>query len=193
MNREYCQVVIEGSFDLMKGFVVGILEGKGIQGEAIFSEEHHVENESAFGQMLRLIGGRGNRFRLIIGTGFFELFKESLERRSDELALKIVSEKRIRQASFGFRFRAYTRELGSELKGLFGNPPEGLRVKDYHPAEKVLPEGKGMEAYAPLHEYDVKANGTIYGPVRDVMDFYGRVEHYDMVKLDKIKLEYDNT
>ncbi len=193
MKREYCEVVLEGSLDLMKGFVVGVLEGKGIQGEAIFSEDHHVENESAFGQMLRLISGRGNRFRLIIDTGFFKLFKEALERRKDELALKIVSEKRTRQASFGFRFRAYTRELGGELKALFGNPPEELRVKDYNPAEKVLPEGKGMEAYAPLHEYEVKATGTIYGPVRDVMDFYGRVEHYDMVKLDKIKLEYEES
>ncbi len=193
MKREYCEVVLEGSLDLMKGFMVGVLEGKGIQGEAIFSEHHHVENESTFGQMLRLIGGRGNRFRLIIDNGFFELFKESLERRKDELALKIVSEKKIKQASFGFRFRAYNRELGDELKTLFGNPPEGLQVKDYNPAEKILPEGKGMEAYAPLHEYEVKATGTIYGPVRDVMDFYGRVEHYDMVKLEKIKLEYSGS
>jgi hypothetical protein len=54
----------------------------------------------------------------------------------------------------------------------------------------VLPEGKGVEAYAPLHEYELKAAGSIYGPVRDVIDFYGKVEHHDMVELDDIKLEY---
>lgn len=36
MNKKYYEVVVEGSFDLMKGFVLGFLEGKGIQGEAIF-------------------------------------------------------------------------------------------------------------------------------------------------------------
>jgi len=190
MNKEYCEVVVEGSLDLIRGFVVGFLEGRGIRGEAVFGEEHHVENESKFGQMLRLIGVKGNRFRLIVGTGFLTLLKEALERRRDELALKIVSENKIRQASFGFRFRAYTRELGEELKALFGNPPEGLQVKDYRPKETVLPEGKGVEAYAPLHEYEVKATGTLSGAICDVIDFYGKAEHHDMVELGNIKLEY---
>lgn len=191
MNKEYCEVVIEGeSLDLVRGFVVGFLEGKEIQGEAIFGEDHHVENESRFGQMLRLIGVRGNRFHLIIGAGFFTLLQGALERRNGELALKIISKKNIKQASFGFHFRAYTRELGTELKGLFENPPEGLQVKDYKPKETVLPEGKGVEAYAPLHEYEIKAAGTMYGPVKDAIEFYGRAEHYDMVELEDIKLEY---
>jgi hypothetical protein len=170
--------------------VVGFLEGRGIQGEAIFGEDHHVENEGRFGQMMRLIGVKGNRFHLIVGVGFHKLLEEALERRKGELALKILSEKKIREASFGFRYRAYTRELGDELKTLFGAPPEGLRVKDHKPKETVLPEGKGVEAYAPLHEYELKAAGSIYGPVRDVIDFYGKVEHHDMVELDDIKLEY---
>ncbi|MBN2397159.1 MAG: hypothetical protein JXI32_02165 [Deltaproteobacteria bacterium] len=193
MNKEYCEVVVEGSLDLIRGFVVGFLEGRGIRGEAVFGEEHHVENESKFGQMMRLIGVRGTRFRLIVGTGFLTLLKEALERRRDELALKIVSEKKISRASFGFRFRAYTRELGGELKALFGSPPDGLQVKDYQPKETVLPEGKGVEAYAPLHEYEVKATGTLSGPICGVIDFYGKAEHYDMVELGNIKLEYDKS
>jgi hypothetical protein len=191
MNKEYCEVVIEGSFDLIKGFVYGFLEGRGIRGEAVFGKDHHVENESKFGQMMRLIGFKGDRFTLIVGSGFLKLLKEALERREDEVALKIVSERKIRQASFGFRYRAYTKDLGDKLKALFGNPPEKLQVKDYEPEETVLPEGKGVEAYAPLHEYEVKATGTLYGPICDVIDFYGKAEHYDMVELGNIKLKYD--
>ncbi|MBA7578441.1 hypothetical protein ES708_20303 [subsurface metagenome] len=193
MNKKYCEVVIEGSLDLIRGFVVGFLEGRGIQGEAIFGENHHVENEGRFGQMMRLIGVKGNRLHLIIDAGFLKLLEKALERRKEELALKIISERKIRQASFGFRYRAYTRELGDELMALFGDLSEGLQVTDYKPRETVLPEGKGVEAYAPLHEYEIKATGTIYGPVRDVIDFYGRAEHYDMVELDSIKLEYDES
>jgi len=191
MNKEYCEVVVEGSLDLVRGFVVGLLEGRGIKGEAIFSEDHHVENEGRFGQMMRLIGVKGNRVHLIIGAGFLKLLEGALERRKEELALKIISEKKISQASFGFRYRAYTRELGDELMALFGDPPEGLQVADYKSKETVLPEGKGVEAYAPLHEYEIKAAGTVYGPVRNVIDFYGGAEHHDMVELDSIKLEYD--
>ncbi|MBN2539776.1 MAG: hypothetical protein JXB09_06985 [Deltaproteobacteria bacterium] len=190
MNSEYYEMVIEGSLDRIRGFVIGFLEGRGIQGEAIFEEDHHVENESRFGQMMRLIGVKGNRFHLIIGAEFLKLLEGALERRKDQLALKITSEKKISRASFGFRYRAYTRELGEELMILFGDPAEGIEVRDYKPKETVMPEGKGVEAYAPLHEYEIKATGTIYGPVRDVIDFYGRAEHQDMVELDSIKLEY---
>ena len=191
MNREYCEVVVEGSLNLIRGFVVGFLEGRGIQGEAIFGEDHHVENEGKFGQMLRLIGVvKGNRVHLIVGTGFHKLLEGALEKRKEELALKIISEKKIRQASFGFRYRAYTREQGEKLMALFGDPQEGLQVRDHKTKETVSPEGKGVEAYAPLHEYEVKATGTIYGPIRDVIDFYGSAEHHDMVELDNIRLEY---
>jgi len=193
MNKEYCEVVVEGSLDLVRGFVIGFLEGKGIKGEAIFGEDHHVENEGRFGQMMRLIGVKGNRVHLIVGTGFHKLLEKALEKRKGELALKVISEKKIRQASFGFRYRAYTKELGDELGSLFGDPPGGLQVKDYKPKETVMPEGKGVEAYAPLHEYEVKATGTIYGPISNVVDFYGSAEHHDMVELDSIKLEYDES
>lgn len=192
MNKEYCEVVVEvkGSLDLVRGFVYGFLEGKGIQGEAIFGEDHHVENEGMFGQVMRLIGVKGNRVHLIIGAGFFKLLEKALEQRKEEFALEIISERKISQASFGFSYRAYTRELGEKLMALFGDPQEGLQVKDYKPKETVMPEGKGVETYAPLHEYEVKATGTIYGSAKDVIDFYGSAEHHDMVELDNIRLEY---
>ena len=190
MNREYCEVVVEGSLDLIRGFVLGFLEGREIQGEAIFGEDHHVANENKFGHLMRLIGVKGNHFHLIIGVGFFKLLEEALEKRKEEITLKVISEKKIKQASFRFRYRAYTMELGDELIALFRDLPEGLHVKDYKPRKTVLPEGKGVEAYAPLHEYEVKATGTIYGPVKSVIDFYGMAEHYDMIELNAIKLEY---
>lgn len=192
MNKQYCEVVVEGSFDLIRGFVVGLLEGHGIRGEAIFREDHHVENEGRFGQMLRLVGVKGNHFHLIIGVGFLKLLEKSLERRKAELALKLISEKTIKQASFKFHYRVFTRELGDELKSLFGNLAEALWLSDdYKPKETVIPEGKGVEAYAPLHEYKLEATGTVCGPVREIIDLYGRAEHYDLVELGSIKLEYD--
>jgi hypothetical protein len=97
-------------------------------------------------------------------------------------------------AYFDFTYKAFTRELGSELKEIFGaisRDPEGLHMEaGYKPAEEVRPEAKGVETYAPLHEYELKAAGRIHGPVKDVIDFYGVVEHYDMVELGSIKIEY---
>ena len=82
--------------------------------------------------------------------------------------------------------------MGDELKELFGRLPEGLQIEDYEPKETMYPEGKGVEAYAPLHEYEVKAGGRVYGFAGDVIDLYSRAERYDMVELGDINLEYAN-
>ena len=191
MMKKYYEVVLEGSFEIMKGFVIGFLEGRGIQGEAVFGEEHHVENESMFGQLMRLIGRKGDQAHLIIGSGFHELLSKAIERRKEELDLKVVSVREIGDAHFEFRFKAFTRELGAELKARFDSLPEGLTMgKGYEAQEKSVPEGKGVEAYAPLHEYELRAKGEIHGSIKAAIDFYGEIEHHDMVELGNIRLEY---
>ncbi len=189
MNKTYCEVTLEGSFDLIKGFVLGFLEGKGIEGEAIFEAEHHMENESRFGQLLRFIEGRGNRTSLIVGRGLHDLLRKAIDNRNLTDEIKIVSMRDIREAYFEFSYRAYSRKLGEELKTLFGSLPPGLRIEKGHgPKETVNREGKGVEVYAPLHEYEIEAKGEIHGPVKEVITLYGEAEHKDMVELGTIKL-----
>jgi len=194
MMKEYYEVVVEGAIECVKAFVFGYLEGSEIEGELIFGEDHHVENESRLGQLMRLINVRGERVHLIVGGGFHKRLKDALEKRKHEIKLKIISEKLIGTAYFDFSYRAYTRELGEELKSIFGSvskSEDGLHMEaGYKPREEIHPEGKGVEGYAPLHEYEIKANGRIHGPVKEVIEFYGKVEHYDLVELGDIRLEY---
>jgi hypothetical protein len=193
MTKGYYEVIVEGTLDLVKGFVLGYLEGSGIKGEAIFGEEHHVENESKFGQLMRLIHVKGQQVHMIVGKGLHDLLKEAVNRRKDEMKVKIVSVREIGDASFDFSYKAFTKELGETLKAKFGNLPKGLSVEDeYAPEEKISPEGKGVEAYAPLHEYELKAKGRIRGDIKPVIDFYGEIEHISMVELGDIKLSYSD-
>jgi len=173
----------------MKVFVLGFLEGRDIQGEAIFEAEHHIENESKFGQLLRFIRTKGGRTNLLVGSGLHDLIREAIEKRNLKNDLKIVSVREITEAYFEFSYHAYTRKLGEELKALFGSLPPGLRIEKGHgPKETVNPAGKGIEAYAPLHEYEIEAKGEIHGPVKEVINLYGEAEHKDMVELGSIKL-----
>ncbi len=60
----------------------------------------------------------------------------------------------------------------------------------YEPKEKRNPEAKGVEAYAPLHHYEIRAKGRISGPIREVIAFYGQVEHNKLVELGPIEITY---
>lgn len=191
MTKVYFEVIVEGSFDLIKGFVLGYIEGSGIQGEAIFGEEHHVENESKFGQLLRVLHVKGEQVHLIVGAGLHNLLREAVSKRVDELKVKILSVREITDAYFDFSYKAFNRELGQNLKDKFGNLPEDLTMEPgYNPEEKIIPEAKGVEAYAPLHEYELKAKGRIHGPVKAAINFYGEIEHNALVELGDIKLKF---
>ena len=189
MIKKYYEVVIEGSFDFIKGFVLGFFEGRGIQGDAVFEREHHVDNEPTFGHLLHMIGIKEDQAYLIVGSGVPDMIREAIKKRNLQDDLKIVSVREITQAYFEFSYHAYSRTLGEELKTFFGSLPPGLRLeKGDGPKETVHSEGKGIEAYAPLHEYEIEAKGEIHGPVEVVMNLYGKAERKDMVELGNIKL-----
>ncbi len=189
MAKKYCEFVVEGSFDFIRGFVLGFFEGRGIQGDAVFEREHHVEHETKFGQLLRMIRIKENHAYLIVDSEVHGMIQEAIEKRNLKNDIKIVSMREITQAYFEFSYHIYSRTLGEELKTFFGSLPPGLRIeKGDGPKETVNPEGKGIEAYTPLHEYEIEAKGEIHGPVGVVLNLYSKIEHKDMVELGNIKL-----
>lgn len=191
MLKSYYEVEVEGSLDLIKGYVLGFIDGRKIEGEAIFDEEHHVESEGKFGQLLRLLGTKGKRARVLVCCGLHDMLKEALENRKTRLPVTIHSVREILGASFNFEYKTFAEEYGKDLKKTFGNLPEGLVMDPgYEPKEILNPDAKGVEAYAPLHHYEIKAKGRIAGPIRQVMDFYGLVEHNKLIELGPIKLKY---
>jgi len=191
MLKSYYEVDVEGSFDLIKGFVLGFIEGRQIEGEAIFGAEHHVENEEKFGQLLRLMGIKGKTVRVIICCKLHDLLEEALRKRKNEIQIEIKNVRKIAGASFEFQYKAFAETFGKELKETFGNLPEGLTMEPgYEPKEILNPDAKGVEAYAPLHHYELKAKGRITGPIREIIDFYGQAEHNQLVELGPIKITY---
>lgn len=193
MTKKYYEVVIEGSFDLVKGFVLGFLQGRAIEGEAIFSAEHHVKHDEGLGQLLRHLTRHGDQSSIIIGEGIGQMLKEALTAVNHRLNLEILSIREISGAHFDFRFRTYAKKAGEVLKETFEDLPSGVALQDYELEENVRPHAKGVEAYAPLHDYEIKGKGRTYGDAKAVIDFYDRIEHNELIELGEIDLEYGKT
>ncbi|HVO84911.1 MAG TPA: hypothetical protein VMU60_10855 [Syntrophobacteria bacterium] len=190
MHRKYFELVVEGHFDLIKGFVLGFLEGKGIGQSVMFAREHHIKGDRDLKHVLRVLAGKEDQARLLVDEGVCQSLRESLANVREALPLRLVSTREISAAHAGFSYEAYAKEMGDELKALFVNLPEGVAVADYEPEEKVEPEGKGIEAYAPLHHYQIKAKGRIAGAVGPLIDFYDKLEGHPLVVLEEIVLDF---
>ena len=87
----------------------------------------------------------------------------------------------------------------SSFKGRFGRRkgclkntalPQGVQIQEYAPRERLDPDGKGIEAYRPLHEYDLSAQGTVSGGVKEVYDLLCKAGRFDVVELGELELVY---
>ncbi|MGB4549457.1 MAG: hypothetical protein WBI10_11115 [Syntrophales bacterium] len=190
MTETYYEVVVEGSFDLIKGFVLGFLQGRRIEGEAVFSAERHIRRSEGVIQLLRQLTRRGNKSSIIIGRGVGRLLREALERIGDDLDLKVLSVREIKSAHFDFEFRTYAKKAGESLEETFRKLPPGVTLEGFDLKEDVHPEAKGVEAYAPLHHYEIRGKGRVAGDAKAVIDFYDRIEHNELIKLGDIRLEF---
>jgi hypothetical protein len=186
-NSSYVEVVLEGSIELIKGFVIGFLEGRGIQGKAVFEEDDSAGEEGALAQLLRLVSLKEDRIRVVVRKEIHDLLEDALQRRKRDVPARIVSVRDVRQVSFDFRYHTYSRQAGEELKEFFRHLPEGLQLEGYQPREVLNPDAKGVEAYAPEHDYEVEAEGKIRGEPVKAVELYDRLKHVELIELGEIR------
>ena len=189
MQKKWYEIVIEGSFDLIKGVIIGFFEGRKIAGAIIFEREHHVKREDGLEHLLRAIHAEEDRVHIVMSERTFRILDQALNNRKHEVSLKVVSEKEIVRAHFNFTYAAYAKRFGEELKNLFGKLPEGVRLEGYQPEEIERETKDSTAGYAPLHKYEIKAKGRVTGPAKGVIDFYDRLEHNALIEFEEIKLD----
>lgn len=192
--KTYYEVVVAGSLDLVKGFVIGFLEGRGITGETFFGEEYHIEDDSPLDFLMHLIGTKDDHSTVIVEAGLHELLYGALKNRQKEVNLEVKTIREIVGGSFKFSYKTFSREVGQMIARLFSELPDGVIMEPgYRPQEKVTPEGKGTDAYAPLHDYELNAKGRVSGGIKGIFDLYRNAERFEVVELDDIELKYGKT
>jgi hypothetical protein len=191
MNTSYYEVVIEGNLDLMKGFMMGFLTGRSIEGGAFFDEVCHIGGEDTAGPLVRLISAHNNVSTVIVGAGLYDLLVAALNRHPQAIALRIKDIRRVSSAAFKCQFRTYSRELGDKLKAILGCITEGVDGQlAFELHEKLDPEGKGHEFFTPLHDYELTGKGRLSGSVKGVLDLYQRLGRFEVVALGELELTF---
>ena len=108
-----------------------------------------------------------------------------------ELSSEIVSVREITGASFTLHFKTYSKELGKTLRNLLTDLPLGVAMKkESRFQEETEPDCKGMETFAPLHEYALSFSGAFQGGIKEIYYLYCKVGRFEVVELGKLELEY---
>ena len=186
------ELVIEGHEDFVKGFIRGIVAGSKSGARVLFNNEHDI-NRTTLGEKIKeFFDAPGTHTHLIVDESTTSLIEDVLNSEGEKLKLKIVSKLSVASASFRFKYKAYAENYGAMLKGIFENLPESVTLSDdYEPKEEFHPESKGAEAYAPEHNYIIKAKGTLSGDLDALLELYARCHKEPLIRIENIELVFE--
>ncbi|MEJ2544491.1 MAG: hypothetical protein P8Y99_10530 [Calditrichaceae bacterium] len=180
MSQKFYEIVLEGNFMLVRGFVLGFLASEKPGGSFFFHRKSGIRRET-LKEFLKEFFEMENHVHFCLEGDLIDEFKKAIEYYEEETDMKIRSMKEIKGAKFSFSYKIYNEKLAKEAEDLFSNLPNGLNVKNYKPVEKVDKDGEGMEGgYAPLHEFTSEGNGVIEGEFGKVIDLFLKIKRSEL-------------
>lgn len=188
--KSYYDIVIEGSEDLVRGFVDGLEICKKLDEDTVIIPEEHVGNWAPLDYVRKILLLEESKVHLIVEKTLFDALSEAVGSGRKPAPIKILSARLIKAASFEFSLKAYSRQVADNVKRKVSELPEGIEVAFSKWHEEVRPEDKGIEAYAPAHDYELHASGRVQGAPAPVIEFYERLETNEMFELGLIQMEY---
>ncbi len=175
MSKKYSEIVIEGNFMLAKGFLLGFLSQTQPDSKYFLHRKSGIRR-TTFSEMLKEFFELDNYVHFCLEESLVEPFKKATALYTKVTGNKIKSIKPVKSASFSFAYEFFSKEYAEVANHMLANLPEGVTLEDYFPYEEKDEEGKGVEAYAPLHSYTMRAKGRLTGDFEGVMDLYLQIK-----------------
>lgn len=186
MADNYFELIIQGDKKTVRAYLEGFLRGKNIRSGVIFckdfkiASQHHIKGPDFLHEHLHLI----------CLSGLKTTIQSAVKRAPEMFSLKVETERALASISFEFEFETFNKEIGNKLKRLFHNPAKGVEIEDLDENEEIVPDAKGVEGYAPLHDYQLKGSGKVTGDVEQVLFFHKKLKDLELVDVSDIQLAF---
>lgn len=193
MGKKYSEIIIEGSFMLAKGFLLGFLSTSQDHGKYFFHRKSGIRRET-FRELLKDFFELDNHVHVCLEQPLVDKFKKASSLYTEITGNKIVSEKPIKSASFHFSYEFFNQDLAKQAKDILNKLPEGVSLTDYFPFEEHAEEGHGVESYAPLHEFTTRARGKLSGDFEGIMTLYLNIKKSNLsesIICDEVLLNFE--
>jgi hypothetical protein len=195
MQKSFSELVIEGPFLLVKGFILGFLHGSDNKAEYFFHRKHGIRRET-FKEFIKELFEFENHVHVCLNNNIVSKFLNAIEQTKENIELEVKSVKAIKSANFSFSFEIFNEELAKETEALFENSPAGVTVIDYKPVEEVTDDAVGVEGYAPVHSFVASGSGKTEGTFCDIMELYlsiKRSKGSESIMCSEISLDLEET
>ncbi|MFL6200102.1 MAG: hypothetical protein ACJ76J_13060 [Thermoanaerobaculia bacterium] len=151
-------------------------------GDAIRGSELRLASESFTDRVLEFLHARTHHVIFASEVHARELV------RTLQGKLRLESLREVVEGRFGFKAEAYNPEIGAKIHDALNTDlPDGILCVDLEKEERH-PENKGVELFAPAHDYVYKARGTIVGTPPGILEMNRRLVRLDFVHEEPLEL-----
>lgn len=192
MATTFSELVIEGPFMMVKGFLLGFLGCRKPEGKYFFHRKNNIRRDT-LREFLKELFELENYVHVCLEDELIEPFQKAIKLYTQKTGYKIKSVKPIKGAEFSFAAEIFDRKMAEEFKNIIKHLPAGVKLDYYFPVEQTDEDAKGIEAYAPLHEYAFRAKGTITGDFGGLIEIFNKIKQSplgDFVMLSQIRLHF---
>jgi hypothetical protein len=186
MAEDYYELILDGDEKIARAYLEGFLRGKNIRSGVFFSKDYPIRSEH---HLLNLDFIHGH-IHVICLAGIRAAIRSAVKRAPEEPSLTLASERPIRNITFTFKFETFSKDVGAKLKRLLHNPPKGITIGDFEEHEEIDPSAKGVEQYAPLHDYRFHGGGKVTGDAEQLLFFHKKLKDVEFVDVGDVGLEF---
>lgn len=194
MSAAFSEVVINAPFLLVKGFLMGYLQGRGETFPYFFHRKHSINHETP-GELMREMLHLECHTPICLPSEVVPDVQTALDNVHDKLGIDIKSVRPIKRASFTFSFHLYSEERTGACKELFRHVPEGVELLDFSPTELRGGSVVGVSEFGNINQYCYEGSGKVHGDFQGVMELYLKIKHHslaDSILVSEIKLEVED-
>jgi hypothetical protein len=178
MKTTFTELVIEGPFILVKGFLMGYWATQDHPPRYFFHRKAGIRRQTLRDLMVELFELE-NMVHLCLEDSAVPTFEVALEKAGRIIGLKVRSKRKVLSASFQFSYEVYNRELADACQELIQGLPEGVSLSGHEPIEEVTHHaGPELSAgYAPEPLFALRGKGNAQGDFDGLIKFYLACRH----------------
>lgn len=186
---EWCEVVVEGPHEAVRGFVCGFEFARDQREQVLYGRELPIAAASFQERLRRLLAGGSHTLLYGPRPVIVELAR-GLREWGAPAGLTVTHVREIRRASFPFRGESFSRDVAGRIHAAMATSlPQGVVNTDMREDEETRPGAAGTELYAPDHGYCYRLEGVCSGPLTGVLEMHRRAAELQFVEPGEIEVE----
>jgi len=190
MSKEFVEMVISAPFILVKGFLMGLIEGSGEQPIYFFSKRTGIRTET-LGSAVKEWLGFENIVHLCLEKKFSKRLGDGIAHTHETLGMEVKSVQRIESAGFDFKAHFFKKDEADPFQGYLDALPKGVYLDGFKENEYQDKDHEGEAgAYAPSHAYEYSASGRVVGDFAGVVEVFLKYKDDILVETDEVKLNF---